>query len=115
MDLSPVGEELYNMINKDHVLAKYIVAFDNHLDNDSILRSIGERIGIFIPEDEYAPFVLYIKLKEFLTKENNPDLTRKIIDMSPDEYEKYLISVSPNNKNLSREEFYPIYANRLLN
>lgn len=58
-NLSKVGQSLLDIIYGDqkgyvnktkmHPLEKSIISYDQHMDNDSAVRSIGERIGIFIP------------------------------------------------------------------
>jgi len=55
------------------------------------------------------------KLKEYIENQVDPSVTKKIINMTADEYERYLISLSSSNTNLIRDEFYPLYSNRLLN
>jgi len=117
-NLSSIGQDLLNSLNKHeingyHPLEKYIKAYDLNLDNSNVLRSIGERIGIFVSEAEDVPEGLYLKLKEYIEREKDSQLTEKIIQMSPDEYEKYLISLDPSNANLDRQSFYPLYADRL--
>ena len=114
MNISKVGRDLLNSLSiPNHPLEKYIYAIEYNLDDNSALRSIGERIGIFIPEKEDAASYLPFQLKIFLENERNHSLTEKVIHLSPDEYEKYLVSLNDENKNLSREDFYPLYANRL--
>jgi hypothetical protein len=117
MELSQVGQELYDLLyvdkgNEIHPLEKYIFAIDNSLDNNNLLRSIGERIGIYIGENEEAAVELPLRLKMYLENEKNIQETERKMEMTPDEYENYL----PHKyKNLPREEFLPLYSNRLLN
>jgi hypothetical protein len=124
MDLSPIGKELYDSLyvnsknikdNEAHPLEKYVVAIDSSLDNNNLLRSIGERIGIYIGENEDASVILPIKLKEYLENEKDIQETDKKIEFTPDEYEKYLSKFGQKYTNLSREDFLPLYSNRLLN
>lgn len=115
MDLSVVGQELLKSLRTDdHILEEYIYEIDENLDDNSTLRSIGERIGIYIPYEEYASEFLPLTLNDFLQEEKDSELSRRIIEMSPDDYEQYLISLSSDNVDLPREVFYPLYANRLL-
>ena len=115
MDLSKQGQQLISLLNdSDNVLYRYIQAYDYNQDDDSALRSIAERIGIFIPDGEYSPVYLFYQLESFILGKVDKDLTREIVNMSPEQYEDYLIKLDPTNKNLSREQFYPLYANRLM-
>lgn len=105
-------------VHDGHPLEEYITAIDEHLSDNSVLRAIGERIGIYIPEEEDAAVYLIIKLQEYLKNEHNVNLTKKIMHMTPTQYDKYLTSISPthlSNRKLPYEKFYPLYANRLLN
>lgn len=115
--LSDVGKELLKSLNKDdneyHPLEKYIYAIDYNLDRADILLSIGERIGIYVPEGRDIHQVLFYKLKEYLEKETDKRMTEKIMNMSADEYNEYLIKKHPSNKNLDRNAFYPVYSDRL--
>lgn len=116
-DLSDVGKDLLSRLKKDendyHPLERYIYAIDQNLDSSNVLRSIGERIGIFVSEAEDVPEGLYFKLYEYLDRERDAKLTEKIIQMTPDQYEKYLIKLHPSNQKLNRQSFYPLYADRL--
>lgn len=117
MELSDVGKDLLSRLNKDendyHPLEKYIYAIDQNLDNSNGLRSIGERIGIFVHEEEDVPVILYFKLREYLEREQDSKQTEKIMNMSPDEYNKYLEKLHPSNIKLNRNAFYPLYSDRL--
>ena len=121
-DLSDVGQELYELLytsnkgikdNEIHPLEKYVIAIDNNLDNNNLLRSIGERIGIYIGENEDASVELPLKLKEYLLNEEDINETDKRIEYTPDQYEKYLSSINPKYSKLQREQFLPLYSNRL--
>ena len=113
MDLSATGQELYDLLNDDKsVLARYIQAFDQNQDDDSALRSIGERIGIYIPDGEYSPVYLFEKLKEYILSKQDEERTREVINMTADDYEKYL--EEKGLADLPRDQFYPLYANRLM-
>jgi hypothetical protein len=103
-DLSQIGRDLYNLLYKEgkiisgtHPLESYIFAIDSNLDDDSLLRVIGERIGIYIDDSEDAAVSLYLKLKKYLETETDVNRTETLINMS---YQKY------NNP--------AKYANRLL-
>jgi hypothetical protein len=102
-------------IAEDHPLANYLKAIDNYLDDDSLLRVIGERIGIYVPDGENAAVYLHFKLREYLEKEKDIRRTYKLMHISPTEYEKYLINLDNKNKKLSRNDFVILYSNRLLN
>lgn len=105
------GKNGENKKNGDeHPLEKYIMAVEEHLDNDSILRSIGERIGIYVPDEEEASTYLYSALYKYLQNENNYKNTKYKMDLTPDEYAKLT-----DTENLSRDKFYPLYSNRLFN
>jgi hypothetical protein len=107
--LSVLGQNLYNALNGNNVLEDYVKAIDENWDNDSILRSIGERIGIYIPEGEDSAVYLYLTLLKYLGENRNPKWTKEKIEMTPTEYAK-----RTKTENLSRDEFYPLYSNRLL-
>jgi hypothetical protein len=87
-DLSKIGKELYALlkIGDKHPLERYVLAIDSNLDDDSLLRVIGERIGINIDDSDDAAVTLYLRLKDYLEKETNIERTRKIINMSFEEY-----------------------------
>lgn len=78
--------ELISLIDNDHPLAPYIILIDESLDDESLLRTIGERIGIAIPYEEYPPSYLYDALKTYLNKKIDPEITRKVINMNYNEY-----------------------------
>lgn len=108
-DLSNYGKDLYSLLKSpDHVLAKYIIAIDQNLDDESILRSIAERIGIYIPDDEEVRYILYDSIKDYLMFEKDPKLTDKIINMTFDEYRNYNLNMSTNQVEL-------LFSNRLMN
>lgn len=92
---------------EDHPLEEYILAIENYLDDDVVLRSIGDRIGIAIPDKEYAYIVLYDGLKNYLMNEEDPKVTEEIINMTFEEYWK-------TKPNLSEEDVNLLYSNRLL-
>ena len=116
-DLSDIGKSLLQSLNKNnngyHPLEDYIYAIDYNLDSSNTLRSIGERIGIYVSDVENVQEGLYIKLEEYLQREKDYRITEKIMNMSPNEYETYIISLDPSNANLDRASFYPLYADRL--
>ena len=108
---TPMGKELYSLLKiRNHVLEDYIRAFDNYMDDDNVLRSISYRIGIFIPEEEPALYILYDRLKDYLEKETNPSKTEKLVNMTRNEYKKYL-----NNPSLTDEKLDGMFFNRLIN
>lgn len=72
---------------EDHVLRDYIYAIDDYLDDDTTLRSIAQRIGIYIPDDENALYILLDRLNDYLLNEKDPEVTRKIVNATFDEYE----------------------------
>lgn len=122
MELSEIGKEIYNLLykgkiseNEIHPLEKYVIAIDNNLDNNNLLRSIGERVGIYIGENEDASVELPLRLKDYLQNEKDIQETNKKIELTPDEYEKHLSSIDSKYKNLPRDKFLPLYSNRLLN
>nr|QBK91489.1 MAG: uncharacterized protein LCPAC302_01090 [Pithovirus LCPAC302] len=131
-DLSDIGKQLMDKIytNKKgyvnklgHPLEDYIIAFDNNLDNEAAIRSIGERIGISIPPDAYAHDVFYEKLFNHIDQEEqgfqrikrkNIPTTKKMIDMTEKEYYDYLTA----NKYIAKDMMhYPnqYYSDRLSN
>lgn len=111
MELSPIGQELYDLAGGNHPLEKYIIAIDLNMEDDSALRSIGERIGIYIPDRENSIYYLYSLLKEYLLNETNSERTEKVINMTAEEY-NHLKDLSQTN--LSPVEFNILYSNRLL-
>jgi hypothetical protein len=74
MDLSPIGQELYDLLyakdNTYNPLEKYIIAIDHNLDDDGLLRAIALNIDIEVPFEENAAVYLYFYLKEYLIEEN---------------------------------------------
>lgn len=96
MELSSYGKSLMKYIKvKNHPLERYIIAIDHNLDDDSLVRTIAERIGIYVSENEDVKVMLYLKLKEYLQQETDVSRTRRLINATPEEY--------PNS-----------YANRLI-
>ena len=96
---------LKNRIN--HPLQVYIEAIENYLDDDVVLRSIGDRIGIAVPDKEYAYIVLYDGLNKYLLNEEDTKKTEEIINMTFEEYWK-------TKPELSEEDVNILYSNRLL-
>ena len=95
MELSELGEELLNIANKNinktsrevHPLARYIYALDMSWDDDSVVRSIGERIGVYVPEEERdAATTLFLKLREFLQQETDISRTSRLVNATPEQY-----------------------------
>lgn len=87
MELSSYGKSLMKLIKvKNHPLERYIVAIDTNLDDDGLLRTIAERIGIFISDSEEASVTLYLKLKEYLQTETDVSRTRRLLNATPQEY-----------------------------
>ncbi len=127
-DLSNIGKHLLTLLygneenvlqngRLEHPLEKYILAYDSNMDNDSAIRSIGERIGIYIPDRQNSAEVFYIKLSDHILnheriKRSVGDRTylssKEIIDLTPDQYSK-----KTGSYNLDRDTFYPMYADRL--
>ena len=87
MELSSYGKSLIKFIKeKNHPLERYIIAIDQNLDDDGLLRSIAERIGIYISDNEDISVTLYLKLKEYLQQETDISRTRRLLNASPDQY-----------------------------
>jgi hypothetical protein len=87
MELSFYGKSLMKFIKeKNHPLERYIVAIDSNLDDDGLLRTIAERIGIFIPDNEDASVTLFLRLKEYLQQEIDVSRTRRLLNATPDQY-----------------------------
>ena len=108
-DLSEYGKELYKLLKSDdHILAAYIKAIDENLDDNSVLISIADRIGIFIQDNENAFEILYFGLKEYLLLEKDPKVTEKIVNMTFEEFRK-------EHSNLPEEHVELLFSNRLLN
>ena len=75
-----IGEELYSLSGDDHPLTKYIVQLDQHVGDDTVLRSIGDRIGMRIPETAYSVDYLYTNLKKLLSLSLDPDIIYQILE-----------------------------------
>ena len=87
MELSSYGKSLMKLIKeRNHPLERYIIAIDSNLDDDGLLRSIAERIGIYISDNEDTSVALYLKLKEYLQQETDVSRTRRLLNASPDQY-----------------------------
>ena len=108
MDLSEYGKSLLSLINKNHPLEKYIIAIDLNLDNPSLLKVIGEKIGIDVYNDVDPAYSLYLILEDYLKNEKSEEQTKKKIDMTLTEFSKQY-------PGLTDEETFTFYANRLLN
>tara|TARA_R110002153_G_scaffold27784_1_gene85847 strand:+ start:409 stop:741 length:333 start_codon:yes stop_codon:yes gene_type:complete len=108
MELSAVGKSLHKLLSvSNHPLEVYVQAIDHNLENKSLLRVIGEKIGIDVFNDPDPAFSLYIILKDFLERETDVEKTRRIVHMSRDEFAKLF-------SDLSSDKLYTAYANRLL-
>ena len=126
MELSQYGKSLYDLIpNKEHVLIRYIYAIDENLDDDSILRSIAERMGIYVPEGQDANTYLYFAIKDILANEKDAKETEKLINMTFEEFKNFIRQngIFKKNYNISQkidvsdqlsDEIYSIFANRLM-
>ncbi len=92
MDLSPIGETLFKLMRKNlrkgekHPLESYVVAIDHSLDDDGLLRTIADRIGIYIGEQDDAAVTLYLRLKEYLEKETDVQKTARLLNASYEDY-----------------------------
>jgi len=89
-------------------LEKYIIVIDSNLDSDSLLRVIGEKIGIDLFDYDDAATEIYMKLKNYLVNEKSISETEKKINVTFTEYSKCF-------PELTEEEIIPLYYNRLLN
>ena len=108
-DLSEYGKELYKLLKSDdHVLATYIKAIDENLDDNSVLIYIADRIGIFVQDNENAFEILYFGLREYLLLEKDPKVTERIINMTFEEFKR-------EHSNLSEDQAELLFSNRLLN
>jgi len=124
-DLSEVGKSLMDLLYQDlngyleglgHPLEPYIISFDNNMDNEAAIRSIAERIGIYIPPNKTAHDIFYEKLynhiKDYEThgyeriRRQNSLPTGKIINMTEKQYNEHT-----KNKNNN----YGLYLDRLTN
>ena len=76
LSLSSIGKDLINTLysndleyimkgGKDN-MENVIIAYDNHMSDDSLVRKIAENINIIIPEDELASVAFYMLLKDKL-------------------------------------------------
>jgi len=126
-DLSDTGKNLMDLLYGNqigyskkfgHVLEKYILAYDHNISDDTKLRAIGYRMGLFIPEREIASEVLYLKIRDYILQNEKTDIknkigTEQIIQMTPKSYKEFL--KTKGIKNLSDEEIYDLYYDRLSN
>jgi hypothetical protein len=109
MDLSEYGKSLLKLIKeKDHPLERYIFAIDLNLDDPSLLKVIGEKIGIDVYNDSDPAYSLYLILEDYLKNEKDVNKTKRKIDITLTEFSKQYPS-------LTAEESFTFYANRLLN
>ena len=109
MELSEYGKSLLSLIRiKDHPLEKYIIAIDHNLDDPSLLKVIGEKIGIDVYNDIDPAYSLYLILEDYLKNEKDVKKTKRKIDITLTEFSK-------EYPGLSDEESFTFYANRLLN
>jgi len=109
MELSVIGQDLYKSLKcRPHPLEKYIQVIDANLDSDSLIRAIGEKIGIDLYMYDDAAVEIYMKLKEYLINETSMAETEKKINMTFSEYAKCF-------PHMTDEQILPLYYNRLLN
>lgn len=80
-----------------HPLENYIIAFNQNIDQDYIIRQLAFRLGIYIPQEETEPaayFYYILRRAIFIfgltgqTTNTIPPL-EDIINMSPEEYQRY--------------------------
>lgn len=107
MDISTLGQELLDLLKtENHPLENYIYAYDHSVDSETLLWVIGERIGIDVYNDIDPAVSLFLKLKEYIENEKDVEETRRKVNMSLQQF-------SEQYPNLSEEEMYNLYANRL--
>jgi hypothetical protein len=105
--LTPSLQELFTLIYGDkeeflitpliYPLENYIIAFNQNIDQDSIIRQLAFRLGAHIPQEETEPaayfyYILRRAVSVFgLTGQttNNVPSLEVIINMSPEEYHRY--------------------------
>ena len=121
--LSPISQDLINLIYGDEIefirrpagtgspFDEYIEAFDRIMEDDSLVRALGFRIGIYVPVDsEYTARELFLdKLVEYINgmEKFGPDeaerhsgfpTTSQILDMTREKFkqlmDKYNITYS---------------------
>lgn len=104
-------DELRDSVKSDHPLWEYIDSIEKNMDNDSLLRAIGKRIGILVPEEEdQAVIYLYFALKEVIETQRDVNQLSRLINMSYHDFvNKYLTSTQ------EQENGQMLYWNRLLN
>ena len=75
-DLSEIGKSLINNLygskqeylqSFEHPMEKYIIAYDQNLDDESILRAIADRLDLVLDNSE----TIYEQLYDFFEKFSN--------------------------------------------
>lgn len=103
-------EELKGSVESGHPLWEYINTIEKNMDDDSLLRAIGKRIGILVPESEpQAVIYLYFALKEIIETQKDYKKLSYLINVSYPEYVSKFVKF-PNNQDAEL-----FYWNRLLN
>ena len=97
-------ENFINTMNI-HPLEPYIITYDESMENDDILLSIGERIGFGLDYDEtnaYGPAEQFYDRYSYTIRNNAPNNISKIMDMTIQEYSNFM-----RNKNIiSNDDMY---------
>jgi len=72
-----------------HPLESYIISYDENMEDESIVVSLGNRIGFNLKFDdtgEYTPAEQFFDRCSFTVRNNSPENIRKIMDMRYDEF-----------------------------
>lgn len=132
-DLSEVGKSLMDLLYTNHKgyvdklghpLEPYIIAYDQNIDDESVIRAIGERIGLSIPTNVPAHDAFYEKLAEHIetnepyghqrARRHNSSTTQQVMNMTEKEYYNR-IKEQGYQGGLDEDMYYPnhLYSDRL--
>ena len=113
VDSSPAGLTVRSDI---HPLEPYIINYDDNMDNEGIIRCIGDRIGFNIdydPVEAYPMAVQFYDRCSYTIRHNTSDNIENVINMTPDDFKvelstrgfKYLDSLYLDRLNISSHKY----------
>lgn len=144
ISLSPISQNLMNLIYGNVIefvkrpegtgspLEDYIISYDTYMDNESLVRAIGSRVGIYLPLDgEYWARELFVdKIVSVIQNINlyAPDdqtsplgtgngvsyTLKDLIDINRPEFKQWLIKQGMDESVLTKNVFEQLYQDRLL-
>lgn len=89
------NREAFINATEEHPLEPYIISFDENMENEDIVISLGERIGFGIELDEtdaYTPAEQFYDRCSFTIRYNTLENIKKIMNMTMEDYTTFMES-----------------------